>query len=293
MEEMQKKPQWLKIKLPDSVTFQQTDLLIDKANTICRSARCPNIFECWQKKQATFLLLGSVCTRNCLFCNVKHGQPEEINNHEIEKIIDLIKKNQVRYIVLTSVTRDDLADGGADYFCFAVKRIREECPGLKIELLIPDFQAKVSSLNKILSVDTDLIAHNLETVKEIYPLINRKQENYQKSLNVLSFFSENKKITKSGFMLGLGETPGQIQELLHDLKKSGVKIITIGQYLRPSLANISVARYYTPEEFEEIGTIARKMGFHVVSAPLVRSSYKAEELYQAALKTQNEISDLQ
>jgi lipoyl synthase len=277
----ERKPDWLKVDIPSGENYNYLSNLIKENNlhTICNEAKCPNIAECFSKKTATFLLLGDICTRNCLYCNVKHGIPEKVDGRQAKQIAESVKVLGLKYIVLTSVSRDDLQDGGARTFIEVIKQIRKMNSNVRIELLTPDF---ISEIPRIIQADPDVFGHNIETVKRLFPEI-RPQADYTKSLMFLRQIKEfnHRQTTKSGLMIGLGETKEEIIETLNDLKKARVDIITIGQYLQPRKDLIAVKKYYTPEEFKEFEIIAKEIGFmKVFSGPLVRSSYHAEELVE-------------
>ena len=290
---MDKKPSWIKKKISlDNSNIAEVKRLIDSSHlhTVCQSAKCPNIFECFSKKTSTFMLMGDICTRNCAFCGVESGKPGPLDADEPEKIAIAIKEMGLRYAVITSVTRDDLEDGGALHFIKTAAAIKKYNPGTKIECLISDLGGNIESLRNLLSGEgLDVLNHNIETVRENYWKV-RQQADYERSLRLLA---DVKKIrpdiyTKSGFMLGLGENLKQVVGLLEDLKRNSVDIITIGQYLQPSKENISVSKYYTPEEFEDIKKEALKIGFMAVEAgPFVRSSYCAEIVLDRALELKN------
>ena len=251
-------------------------------HTVCSEARCPNLGECWSRKTATFMILGDVCTRSCKFCAVKKGNPKgKVDNEESERIARAVKELGLNYVVITSVTRDDLADVGAEVFKNTISSIRQISPDTKIEVLIPDFAGKISSLAEVLSAQPYITGHNLETVERLTPKIRDKRAGYQISLEVLrSVKSLNKEIkTKSGFMVGLGETENEVLQTMKDLKKSKVDFLTIGQYLQPTGNNLPVSEYIRPEQFETFQKYGLELGFsRVLSSPLVRSSYSAELL---------------
>jgi lipoic acid synthetase len=286
---LDKKPSWIKKKISlDNSNISEVKRLIDSSHlhTVCQSAKCPNIFECFSRKTSTFMLMGDICTRNCAFCGVNSGKPGSLDKDEPEKIARAVKEMGLKYVVITSVTRDDLDDGGASQFLATVDTIKKLNREVRIECLIPDLGGDEKSLEKLLSGDLDVLNHNVETVRQNYSKA-RKQADYDRSLKVLSLAKRIRPdiYTKSGFMLGLGESRQQIMELLKDLKANRVDIITIGQYLQPSPENIEVSKYYKPEEFEEIKKEATKLGFMDVEAgPFVRSSYCAEAVLNRALK---------
>ncbi|MBC7364651.1 MAG: lipoyl synthase [Candidatus Aminicenantes bacterium] len=280
----QKKPSWLKGKLPShSACFQVAELLKKQnLHTICESARCPNLGECWERRTATFLILGNICTRNCGFCAVPKGQPEQLNEHEPEAVLEAVKEMGLKYVVLTSVTRDDLPDGGAEIFARTTRLIKDFNPEIRVEVLIPDFKGKAEPLFKVLSSMPDILNHNLETVERIYPLINRPAANYRRSLQVIKMAKDYGAITKSGLMVGLGEIMDELKQTMRELREHGCDLLTIGQYLQPSLKHQPVRRYYTPEEFDQLREMALELGFlEVVSGPLVRSSYLADKLFSS------------
>ena len=286
---MDKKPQWLKKKIRlDNKNISAIKNLIDSSrlHTVCQSAKCPNIFECFSKRTATFMLMGDTCTRNCGFCGVNSGRPLPLDKEEPKKIASAVKEMNLLYAVITSVTRDDLDDGGASHFAETVKAIKKINPDTRIECLIPDFGGNKKNLETLLSEELDVLNHNIETIKQNYSRA-RSSADYDRSLKLLKNAKEIRSdiYTKSGFMLGLGENTEQILKLLKDLKESEVDIITIGQYLSPSKDNIAVSKYYTPEEFKEIENTAIKIGFTAVAAgPFVRSSYGAELVLDKALE---------
>lgn len=264
------------------------DIILDlNLHTVCQNAKCPNIFECFSNKTATFMLLGNICTRNCAFCGVQSGHPMPVDENEPENIARAVSALELKYIVLTSVTRDDLEDGGADQFAKTVRQIKSLVPGAKVECLIPDLKNETKNLETLLREDLDVLNHNIETVRENYTGI-RNGADYQKSLEILNSAKLIKPgiVTKSGFMLGLGEKIEGIHTLLEDLKKVKCDIVTIGQYLSPGKNNIPVEKYYSPEEFTELGKYAKNMGFkYVVSGIFVRSSYLAADAFKATGST--------
>ncbi|WP_348666173.1 lipoyl synthase [Arsenophonus symbiont of Ornithomya chloropus] len=281
-EKILKKPTWLKIKIPNDFTRInkiKNAMRKNGLHSVCEEASCPNLSECFNRGTATFMILGAICTRNCPFCDVTHGRPSKPDPNEPIKLAKTIKDMGLNYIVITSVNRDDLHDGGAKHFADCIMSIRNKNPNIKIEILVPDFRGRTNQALKILStVPPDVFNHNIENVPRIYKKI-RPGANYQGSLKLLEKFKIiNPNIpTKSGLMVGLGETNQEIQDVMYDLKKHGVTMITIGQYLQPSSNHLSVKRYVSPREFQKIKKEAIKMGFtHVACGPLVRSSYHAE-----------------
>jgi len=279
-------PIWLTLKAPDFDVISTTKGLLDGLglHTICESAICPNMVECFSRKTATFLILGDVCTRNCTFCAVKKGKPKPPDLLEPEKIANAVDKLGLRYVVVTSVTRDDLLDGGANHFAQVIRAIRHCNCKINVEVLIPDFRGSTSALQKIVQACPVVLNHNLETVPRLYPKV-RPEADYQRSLDLLSEAKllNPKVITKSGIMLGLGETRQEVIEVMTDLRKVNCVLLTIGQYLQPSSKHHEVFRLITPEEFYEYKEIGRELGFtSVVAGPLVRSSLHAAETYLLA-----------
>ncbi len=254
----------------------------NKINTVCHSARCPNIGECFSKKKLTFMILGDVCTRNCKFCNVKTGRPDPVDKDEIKRINNIVKELELKYIVITSVTRDDLEDGGASHFINLVEELKNTISNIKIEILIPDFNNNRIYLDKIADADADVIAHNIETVEDVFSNV-RPQADYKRSLEILKYLKKRTpdKIIKSGFMVGLGEDIHDIHNLLDQLLECGIDVVTAGQYFQPAHNNIKVMKMYSDEEFVSIKEYAKSIGFKYVSAGrFVRSSYYAEEVFK-------------
>jgi lipoic acid synthetase len=255
-------------------------------HTVCEEANCPNIGDCFSRKTATFMIMGDFCTRNCPYCNVSHGKPQALDQQEPENVANAVKTLGLKHVVITSVDRDDLPDGGASHFANVIKKVKEINPGITIEVLIPDFKGSMESLKTVLDANPEVVNHNIETVKELYKIV-RPQGNYERSLKILKSIKEisPKTISKSGFMVGLGETKEQIINLMEDLYKNNVEILTIGQYLQPSKKHLPVYRYYSEEEFKEFEEIGYKIGFkYVFSGVLVRSSFSAQEQFMAANK---------
>jgi len=275
-----RKPKWLKVKLPVGKKYTELRSLVDKykLNTICASGSCPNMGECWGEGTATFMILGNVCTRSCGFCGVKTGRPETVDWDEPEKVGRSIKLMNIKHAVLTSVDRDDLKDMGTIIWVETVKAVRRMNPKTTIETLIPDFQGIEKHLDKMITVAPEVISHNMETVKRLTREV-RIQAKYERSLEVLRYLKANgQRRTKTGIMLGLGETKEEVIETLHDIRNANVDIITIGQYLQPSKKHLPVQRFVTPDEFAEYEKIGKELGFrHVESGALVRSSYKAHK----------------
>ncbi|MBN1569667.1 MAG: lipoyl synthase [Acidobacteria bacterium] len=278
----QPRPSWLKVKLPSGENYFRLKALVRDLhlNTVCEGARCPNIGECWGAGTATFMILGDVCTRACRFCAVKTGLPPVYDTDEPRRIADAIRTLGLRYAVITSVDRDDLEDGGAFVFAETIRRTREACPGIRIEVLIPDFRGSIDALGTVVKAMPDVLGHNVETVPRLYPRA-RAGSNYRRSLNHL----RNAKsfgipaTTKSGLMLGLGEEKEEVLAVLKDLRDADVDIVTLGQYLQPTRDHLPVEKFYSPPEFGDFGDYAYSLGFRsVASNPLVRSSYHAEQL---------------
>lgn len=257
-------------------------------STICQSAKCPNISECWSQKTATFLILGDTCTRRCSFCAVKKGTPSPPSVDEPDKVAEAAAALGLKYVVITSVTRDDLPDGGASLFAKTISSVKERRPGVKVEVLIPDFKGSEEALEKVIQAEPDVINHNLETVESLYPKIERPRENYQRSLKVLEKSKRKGAVTKSGLMIGLGERIEEIIQALSDLRRVACDLLTIGQYLQPTHSNVPLKKYYPPQEFNLLRSIAFDFGFRDVEAgPLVRSSFKAHKLYKSLQSREN------
>ena len=275
------KPEWLKVKAPGSPSYLRLKSVMRDLNlhTVCEEARCPNIGECWTHGTATFMILGDTCTRACGYCAVGHGRPDAIDAAEPARVADAVQKLDLAHVVITSVDRDDVADGGAGIFAETIREIRRRTPAASIEVLIPDFQGKEEPLYTVLDAGPDILNHNTETVPRLYRLA-RSGGRYSRTLELLdrSRRYAPRIATKSGVMLGLGEEWDEILDTLRDLRTAGCAILTLGQYLRPSPAHLPMSRYYHPDEFARLKTIALDMGFtHVESGPLVRSSYHAHE----------------
>lgn len=274
-----RKPKWLKVKLPTGDNYKKVRALVTehKLHTICESGSCPNMGECWGEGTATFMILGNICTRSCGFCNVKTGRPLAVDTFEPGRVAQSVKLMQVKHAVITSVDRDDLKDGGSDIWAQTVRAIRHQSPNTTMETLIPDFAGKWDNLQVIIDVAPEIVSHNLETVRRMTKQV-RIQAKYDRSLEVLSRLKAGDMRTKSGIMLGLGETHEEVIETMQDLANVGVDILTIGQYLQPSAKHLPVVEFITPERFEEYRVLGMEMGFrYVESGPLVRSSYHAEK----------------
>lgn len=273
------RPEWIKVKAPVSKEYRSTYDLIrsHKLNTVCEEAACPNIGECWSQKHATVMILGSVCTRACAFCNIATGQPDKLDPHEPDRLAEAIGKLGLHHVVITSVDRDDLEDGGADHFVRCITRIRETSPATTIEILTPDFMRKEGAVEKVVGARPDVYNHNIETVPSLYQRI-RPGARYFHSLNLLHKVKQLDPsiFTKSGLMVGLGEEKSEVLQVMDDLRSAEVDFITIGQYLQPTPKHAPLERYVTPEEFEYYARMAKAKGFLMVSAtPLTRSSYHA------------------
>lgn len=290
---IEKKPDWIRVKAPISKGYQGTKNLIDslKLNTVCQEAACPNIGECWEKKHVTVMILGSVCTRACAFCNIATGRPDLLDPHEPERLAVAIGKLGLEHVVITSVDRDDLPDGGAGHFADCIKAIRNSAPNTTIEILTPDFLKKDGALETVVAAMPDVYNHNIETVPSLYKAI-RPGARYFHSLNLLHNVKKlNPQIfTKSGIMVGLGETNNEVLQVMDDLRAADVDFITIGQYLQPTKKHAKVDRFVTPEEFSYLERVAKTKGFLMVSAsPLTRSSYHAGEDFKKMRNARNQL----
>ena len=282
-----KKPPWLKKRLPPFQDLQKVKSILEEADlhTVCEEARCPNLGDCFCNGTATFLILGRICTRNCGFCAVEHRSPVPPDEAEPEKLAQAVKKMGLQYVVITSVTRDDLPGGGAFLFAKTIQAIRALDSKIKIEVLIPDFKGDLNSLKDVLKENPDVLNHNVETISRLYPEV-RPQAVYQRSLDLLRRSKEDYPHipTKSGFMLGLGETQKEVLELLRDLRETGCDFLTIGQYLQPRQDRLPVIRFIPPEEFDEYKKVGEEMGFKAVaSSPFVRSSFQASEMFRTTV----------
>ena len=276
---MLKKPKWLKAKLPSGPEYHAVNELVEtnKLHTVCKSAQCPNMGECWTRGTATLMILGNVCTRSCGFCAIQTGRPPELDLGEPARVADAVAKMGLKHAVITSVARDDLKDGGASVWAATIRAIRHRNPNTAVEVLIPDFKGNNEHLDIVLEAKPDILNHNVETVERLQRPV-RKTANYQQSLNVLRHAKSRGFTTKSGIMLGLGETVEEIEACLRDMRKAQIDIVTIGQYLQPTPKHLPLERWVTPDEFEHWKTFGLEIGFGVIeSAPLVRSSYHAEE----------------
>ncbi len=281
-----KKPDWLKVSIPSGDEYKSIYRILQKNNlsTVCQEARCPNISECWRQKSATVMILGKICTRSCRFCAVKTGDPNGLlDTNEPRHVAEVINALGLKYVVITSVDRDDLEDLGSHHYAETIRAITETNSDTKIEVLIPDFNGRKEFLEKIVSAKPFVVGHNVETVRRLTPYIRDRRCGYDRSLDVLRRSKEldGQILTKSGFMVGLGEEMNEIKETLQDLKDAGVDIVTIGQYLQPTVKHVPVQRYYTPDEFDQLEQAGKNIGIkHVISGPLVRSSYHAADIFE-------------
>lgn len=273
------KPDWLKIRVPAGKKYLNIKEIVNrhKLHTICTSGLCPNMCDCWERGTATLMILGDICTRSCKFCAVKTGKPEQADWDEPNRVAESVKLMKLKHVVLTSVDRDDLEDGGAGIWTATVKAIKDKIPSTTIETLIPDFQGKKELIDKVINSQPEVISHNLETVARLTPKIRNVAE-YKRSLKVIEHIAHSGIVAKSGIMVGLGERDEEIYQCMDDLLEAGCKVFTIGQYLQPTKKHLPVNRYVTPEKFKEYEKIGLEKGFkYVESSPLVRSSYHAEK----------------
>ncbi len=285
-EPLGKRPDWLKVKLPTGNNYSDVKNLMRRQSlhTVCEEARCPNIAECWNHRTATFMILGDTCTRSCGFCNVKLGIPNELDLQEPRRVADSVNELNLRHVVITSVNRDELKDGGASIFSETVRLIKEQRPETTVEILIPDFRGVVEAYEIIMKNPPDILNHNLETVNRLYHVV-RPQAKYGRSLELISWFKNRELKTKSGIMVGIGEKTEEVIDVMKDLVTAGCDILTIGQYLQPTKVHLPVDRFVTPEEFRMYKEEGLKIGFKIVeSSPLVRSSYHADEQARAVFK---------
>ena len=279
-------PPWLKVKMPGGENYLDVQNLLRGAelHTVCQEAHCPNVGECWERRTATFMILGDICTRRCHYCAVTTGRPNGLDLGEPERVARTVQRLGLRYAVITSVNRDDLPDGGASVFAACIRKVREYVPGCKVEVLIPDFQGVWTALESVMRARPDVLNHNIETVRRVFHGV-RPRGNYDLSLELLARAREMAPngVTKSGMMVGLGERLEEVEETMRDLRRAGCDLLTIGQYLRPSDKHVKVVKFYPPGEFAELRRVGEALGFRRVAAgPLVRSSYHADEQYQAA-----------
>jgi lipoic acid synthetase len=277
--DIQRKPKWMKSPLPSGKTYIKVKDVVkkNKLHTICTSGNCPNMGECWNAGTATFMILGDICTRSCKFCDVKTGKPLAVDFEEPARVADSVAKMKIKHCVLTSVDRDDLEDGGSEIWAETIREVKRQNPGVTIEGLIPDFDANIELIHRVIDAGAEVISHNLETVRRLTP-DTRSRAKYDRSLEVLRIISESKARSKSGIMLGIGEKPEEVLETLKDMRNVGVEVVTIGQYLRPSPKHLPIVEFIRPEVFKDYERIGLEMGFkYVESGPLVRSSYHAEK----------------
>lgn len=282
-----RKPDWLKVRFPAGPNYARIDRMHREQglHSVCRSAACPNQGECWEQGTATFMILGNHCTRDCRFCNVTHDTPLAVDSKEADKVAEAVAELKLKHAVITSVTRDDLPDGGAAQFAAVTRAIHEQSPDCRVELLIPDLQGDQAALKTILDAAPDVLGHNLETVPRLYP-VARAGADYQRSLDLLAAASQTSAAisTKSGLMLGMGETGEEIRAVMNDLRQVNCKMLTLGQYLQPTRRHLPVVRYVDPEEFRDFRQLGLQLGFeHVEAGPLVRSSYHAAEQFEGEL----------
>ncbi|MCL2012399.1 MAG: lipoyl synthase [Cystobacterineae bacterium] len=280
------KPPWLKVGLPRGATYAYVKGLLAQTRlaTVCENSRCPNLSECWSSGTATVLLMGEICTRACKFCHIAVGVPAPLDEGEPEALAQAVKALSLRYVVVTSVDRDDLPDGGAAHFARAIGALRKESPHTLVEVLIPDFQGNTEHLAMVARARPTVAAHNLETVERLTPSVRDRRAGYGQSLEVLRFLKQQGLYTKSSLMLGLGETEEEVEAAMEDLRAAGVDVLTLGQYLQPSPRHLAVQRFITPEAFEGYARLGKALGFlYVASGPLVRSSYKAAEFFMQGL----------
>ena len=279
-------PEWLKVRAPGSPRYIELKALMrgQQLHTVCEEAHCPNIGECWDRGTATFMILGDICTRRCHYCAVTTGRPAGVDLQEPNRLAETVQTMGLRYCVITSVNRDDLPDGGAFIFASCINRVRDLNPDCRIEVLIPDFAGSWPALQKVLDARPDVLNHNIESTNRIFPRVRPKGD-YRRSLDLLAKCKELAPgtVTKSGIIVGMGETVDEVVDTMRDLRSVDCDLLTIGQYLRPSAKHLAIDRFYTPAEFEELRVIGQELGFaHVASGPLVRSSYHADEQHDAA-----------
>lgn len=291
-----RKPSWLRRTLPKGAEYQAVRKLLreNRLHTVCEEALCPNMWECFSRGTATFLIMGSLCTRGCRFCAMSRRKPAPPDPEEPSRVAGAVRQLNISHVVITSVTRDDLSDGGASFFSDTITKIREDVPGARAEVLIPDFQGDEQALASVVSAEPDVLNHNVETVPRLYPAA-RPDSSYRRSLALLERVKKDAPAipVKSGIMLGLGESSKEIRQTLRDLADAGCDIVTIGQYLQPSEENLKVERFVTPDEFDEWRVAALEMGFSgVVSGPLVRSSYHAGELYKTVTEKFGQVNSI-
>jgi lipoic acid synthetase len=280
------RPDWVKAKASGSNEFEHTVEIIKSCgvNTVCEEALCPNICECWKNKTATFLIMGKVCTRACGFCSIKSGCPSALDSSEPDRITEAIKALSLKYVVITSVTRDDIQDGGASHFALVINTIKTALPDTKIEILVPDFKGNATAIQLVVDARPDVFAHNIEIVRKLHGKVKKLPSNYNTSLSILKTVKEmcSEAVTKTGLIVGVGESDSDIFETIDDVSANNVDILTIGQYLTPTTYHYPIARYVTIEEFNMYAKHGEKLGINVIAGPLVRSSYNALEAYKQA-----------
>ncbi|MHB8417640.1 MAG: lipoyl synthase [Myxococcales bacterium] len=278
----ERKPEWLKVRLPGGPGYERVRSILESRSlhTVCSESRCPNVAECWGGGTATVMLMGDVCTRACRFCHVKSGRPAPLDPEEPAHLAEAVAALSLRYLVVTSVDRDDLPDGGAAHFAAAIRALRTACPGTRVEVLIPDFRGDERLLDVVLEAGPDVVAQNLETVRRLTHPVRDAKASYDQTLRVLAHLAKRGAITKSSLMVGLGESREELRESFRDLRAAGVEVLTLGQYLRPSAWHLPVERFVAPAEFDELRAEAEAHGFaYVAAGPLVRSSYRAAEYF--------------
>lgn len=289
------RPDWLKVRLQLNKDFFDLRELVGKSglNTVCQSASCPNIGECWSNRSLTFMILGNICTRSCGFCDVQTGRPGTVDTDEPRKVAEAVAKLDLAYAVITSVDRDDLPDGGAGIWAETILRLRDSSPKMQIEVLTPDFKGVLRDVKTVIDAAPDVFAHNMETVSRLHRIV-RPQAAYDRTLSVLRYARELGAVTKSGMMLGLGETDEEVIEAMRDLADAGVEILNLGQYMRPSINHLPVMRWVTPESFDMLKEEGMKMGFiHIEAGPLVRSSYRADKQAKKAADARKALAEQQ
>ena len=275
-------PGWLKVPLPAGKNFHDVRKLVKQhhLHTVCQSAHCPNIGDCWGQRTATFMILGDICTRNCQFCAVTSGTPQAVDQDEPRRVAEAVKKLSLRYVVITSVTRDDLPDSGAAIFADTIREIRKAVPACHIEVLIPDFNGSESAISVVIESNPDVLNHNIETVPSLYPTV-RPEADYYRSIRVLEYAKHQGMLIKTGLMLGLGETDDEVLAVMHHLREVDCDMLTLGQYLQPSSEHLPIDRYLTPAEFNQFKMTGEEIGFrHVEAGPLVRSSFHAASSFE-------------
>ena len=288
-------PAWMKVRMPGGPNYIELHNLLrgSQLHTVCEEAHCPNIGECWERRTATFMVLGDICTRRCHYCAVTTGRPTGLDIMEPERLADTVKRMRLKYCVITSVNRDDLADGGAFIFAMCIRKINEAVPGCKVEVLIPDFDSSLPGLKRVVQAGPDVLNHNIESTRRVFPRV-RPRGNYERSLELLVRAKDLDPTlpTKSGIIVGMGEEWDEVVDTMSDLRSVHCDLLTIGQYLRPSGRHLPISRFYTPAEFDELRVIGESLGFkHVASGPLVRSSYHADQQHAAAAVSLQTISN--